>query len=92
MSKPELYNFNYSFTGPDNIAPIKVFDDGEFTFFEFSVDNNNIPAIFYVDNDGYEGLVNYRAEGNYIIVERLSSVFTLRNGTDTICVFNENRR
>ena len=29
------YNFNYTFSGPDEIAPVKVFDDGEFTYFEF---------------------------------------------------------
>tara|TARA_A100001015_G_C14639158_1_gene574736 strand:- start:299 stop:508 length:210 start_codon:yes stop_codon:yes gene_type:complete len=48
------------------------------------------PAIFYVDSDGYEGIVNFRVKNNYIIVERVSAVFTLRHGVDTLCVFNEN--
>jgi type IV secretion system protein VirB9 len=84
-----LYNYNYSISGPDKIVPVKVFDDGEFTYFEFSNKHTEIPAIFYVDTDGYEGLVNYRVEGDYIIIERLAEMFTLRHGTDTVCVYNE---
>lgn len=89
LSEPNKYNFNYTFSGPDKIAPIKVFDDGEFTYFEFREKNTEVPAIFNVDSDGYEGIVNYRSRGKYIIVERLSEIFTLRHGTDTVCVFND---
>ena len=85
-------NFNYTFSGPERIAHVKVFDDGQFTYFEFSRKNSRLPAIFEVDSDGYEGLVNFRTVGDYIVVESLSSVYTLRNGTDTVCVFNESLR
>ncbi len=91
FSEPDKYNFNYSFSGPSNIAPVKIFDDDLFTYFEFPKQNAEIPAIFYVDSDGYEGLVNYRVQDNYIIVERIADLFTLRHGSDTICVFNDNR-
>ncbi len=84
-----LYNYNYSISGPEKIVPVKVFDDGEFTYFEFSNKHSEIPAIFYVDSDGYEGLVNYRVEGDYIIIERLAEMFTLRHGTDTVCIYND---
>jgi len=92
FTDPTKYNFNYTFTGPERIAPIKIFDDKEFTYFEFPIEDAELPAIFYVDSDGYEGLVNYRVQGDYIVVERLSEVFTLRHGTDTVCVFNEEKR
>ena len=91
FSEPDKYNFNYSFSGPSRVAPVKIFDDGVFTYFEFPKQNAEIPAIFYVDSDGYEGLVNYRVQDNYIIVERTADLFTLRHGSDTICVFNDNR-
>ena len=90
LSDPSKYNFNYSFSGPDKIAPLKVFDDGEFTYFQLKPNNTEIAAIFYVDSQGYEGLVNYRIKGDYVIVERVNAVFTLRHGSDTICVFNNN--
>ncbi len=83
-----IYNFNYQYTGEAGITPIKVFDNGEFTYFEFSKKNAEVPAIFSVDASGFESLVNFRASGSYIIVEKVTSQFTLRSGSDIVCVYN----
>jgi type IV secretion system protein VirB9 len=88
MRDLSIYNFNYQYTGEAMIAPMKVFDNGEFTYFEFSKRNAEIPAIFTVDADGFESLINFRSAGSYIIVERVSPQFTLRNGNDIVCVYN----
>lgn len=88
MRDLSIYNFNYQYTGEAMIAPMKVFDNGEFTYFEFSKRNAEIPAIFTVDADGFESLINFRSAGSYIIVERVSPQFTLRNGSDIVCVYN----
>lgn len=90
MRDLSIYNFNYQYTGEQAIAPMKVFDNGEFTYFQFSKKNAEVPAIFTVDNEGFESLVNFRAAGSYIIVERVSAQFTLRNGSDIVCVYNGN--
>ncbi len=87
---PEKYNFNYSISGSDFIAPKRIFDDGEFTYFEFDEKNPDIPAFFHVNPDSSEALINYRVNGPYIVVERVSSAFTLRWGNEVACVFNEN--
>jgi len=84
------YNFNYKYTGDPAIAPLKVFDNGEFTYFQFTKRNAEIPAIFTVDSEGFESLVNFRSAGSYIIVERVSPQFTLRNGSGIVCVYNSN--
>lgn len=90
LTKPELYNFKYTISGSANdIEPRQVFDDGEFTYFKFKDLNAEIPAIFNIDRTGKEGLVNFRVNGGYVVVERVSNRFTLRRGGDTICVFNE---
>lgn len=89
LEEPGNYNFEYTYSGAENIAPVKVFDDEEFTYFEFPNKNAELPAIFYVDSNGYEGIVNFKSSGDYVIVERVNDLFTLRNGDDTICVFNE---
>eukprot|EP00919_Chromeraceae_sp_WS-2016_P054941 GHVR01130635.1.p1 GENE.GHVR01130635.1~~GHVR01130635.1.p1 ORF type:complete len:252 (-),score=28.40 GHVR01130635.1:19-774(-) len=90
LAKPELYNFNYKISGSAvNIEPIQIFDDGRFTYFTFREINAELPAIFLVNNDGSEALINYRVEKGYIIVERVSNKYTLRHGNDVICVFND---
>lgn len=88
MHDLSIYNFDYKYTGAPEIAPIKVFDNGEFTYFQFSKKNAEIPAIFSVDSEGFESLINFRAAGSYIIVERVSAQYTLRNGDEIVCVYN----
>lgn len=91
LTEPENYNFNYTLTGSEMIAPIKVFDDEEFTYFEFRDKNAEIPAFFLVEPDGSESIINYRVNDDYIVVERVASQFTLRRGDDVICIFNESK-
>ncbi|MBY0354753.1 MAG: P-type conjugative transfer protein VirB9 [Rickettsiales bacterium] len=94
LTDPEVMktlNFNYSLVGSDVISPIRIFDDGEFTYFEFKDVNADIPAFFVVDSGGEENLLNFRKNASYIVVERVSSQFTLRHGSDVLCVFNESK-
>ncbi len=87
--EPEKYNFRYSIRGSSVIEPIRIFDDGKFTYFEFRDKNAEIPAFFNVTSGGDEEIINFRKRGNYIIVERVSPRFTLRRGADIVCVYNE---
>lgn len=91
MTPEELskFNFRYTLTGSDEISPIRIFDDGEFTYFEFRGANADVPAFFRVLRDGSEELINFRTRGNYIVVERVSGRYTLRQGVNVVCVFNE---
>lgn len=82
------YNFNYEFAGSPAIAPIKVFDDGVFTYMEFKTDNAEIPAIFAVNEQGYETLVNFRIVDEYVVIEQVAGQLTLRSGGDVVCVYN----
>lgn len=85
----DKYNFNYTISGTSDIAPLRIFDDGQFTYFQFQNKNADVPAFFLVDNQGNEALINYRTRGDYIVVERVAGRFTLRHGADIVCVFNE---
>lgn len=90
LSKPELYNFKYTISGNAKaIEPLQIFDDGEFTYFKFKDLNAELPAIFQVDKRGNEGLVNFRVSGGYVVVERVGDRFTLRHGSNVMCVYNE---
>ena len=85
------FNFQYTIRGSDVFAPIKIYDDGEFTYFEFRDKNAEIPAFYHVDDFGKEYLINFRTRDDKIIVERVSKRFTLRHGNDIVCVYNEAR-
>lgn len=90
LTKPSLYNFRYQISGiAMSIEPVLVFDDGYFTYFKFKEMNGAIPAIFAVNDKLEEAMVNYRINHGYVIVERVANRFTLRNGKDVICVFND---
>lgn len=85
----ERYNFNYTIRGSQVIEPIRIFDDGNWTYFEFRDQNAELPAFFHVDGAGNEQLLNFRKRGNYLVVERVSSRFTLRRGAEILCIYNE---
>lgn len=90
QKNPELYNWNYRFSGSTQLAPVHVFDDGTFTYFELAK-NQAVPAIFAVeDRQGKESTVNIRRQGNYLVVQRIAPQFTLRNGGIVTSVFNTN--
>jgi len=82
------YNFNYSLSGPNDIAPIKVFDDGNQTYFQFGSFQHN-PQIYLVDNQGYEQPVSGQIQGNYIIINQRGAKFSIRANDKVVCVFNE---
>ena len=82
-------NYNYTVSGPDEIAPVKIFDDGVATYFEFKKSAMELPSIFVVYDDNTEGIINYKISGRYFVVERLAKRFTLRLGNVVGCVFNE---
>ncbi len=82
------WNFRYTYKGSKNNVPLRVFDDGKFTYFQFA-DLTSTPAIFTVDSKRNEGLVNFAIKGPYVIVQRLARQFTLRNGNEVTCIFNE---
>lgn len=86
---PDSWNFDYSFSGSHTLHPVRTFDNGKFTYFQFA-DMETTPAIFVVDEQGEESLVNFTRQGKYIVVERLARQFSLRDGPDIVaCIFNE---
>ena len=82
------YNLCYSYTGNTEQAPFQVFDDGQFTYFKFKK-HIELPAIFVVQSDRTEQVVNYRMEDGFVVVERVGKAFTLRNGSTVTSVYND---
>ena len=83
-------NFKYSIAGlSDNITPLKVYDDGKETFFQFKDKNLIIPTISVVDLFGNEQSVGYAIREGFVVVKNTAPQFTLRLADSLICIFNE---
>jgi len=84
-----VLNFDYRFSGEsDNIMPLKVYDDGTETHFQFANDNLVIPTISVVDANGGETPISYVIRDKYIVVPIVAKQFTLRLSGNLICIFN----
>ncbi len=83
-------NFSYSIAGKsEKITPLKIYDDGKETFFQFKDKNLLVPIISVVDDYGGEKSYGYGIREGFIVVPQTAKQFTLRLGDGLICVFNE---
>lgn len=75
-------NFGYRIRGRAPWRPVRVYDDGRQTFFEFpgSVAQGEMPPLFVVAAGGATELVNYRVHGRRMIVDRIFDHAELRLG------------
>jgi type IV secretion system protein VirB9 len=64
--------------------PVRAFDDGHKVYIEFpsGISQGEMPPLFVLGPEGGAQLVNYRARGNYFIVDRLFAAAELRLGGD----------
>jgi len=81
-------NRNYTFVGSKALAPIRAIDNGTYTLFEFRK-NTVMPAIFGVDRQQNETLLNYRVSGDKVFIPGVRHQYTLRNGDEVTTVYNE---
>jgi P-type conjugative transfer protein TrbG len=76
-------NFRYRIEG-DNPAwrPLRAFDDGRQVFIAFptGIGQGEMPPLWVIGPEGGAELVNYRIQGNHMIVDRLFAAAELRLG------------
>lgn len=82
---PSQRRYRYRLEG-DNPPwrPVNAYDDGRKVYIEFSpgIGQGEMPPLFVINSDGKTSLVNYRAFGNVLIVDRLFAAAELRLGGD----------
>jgi type IV secretion system protein VirB9 len=88
---PEERNAAYSYQGSAQTVPLRVFDDGLDTYFAFRREEE-LPAIFAVDPDGGEAVVNTRLRDGYVVVDRVARAFILRRGSEVTRIYNDGFR
>lgn len=76
---PEGRNVHYTTTGSAGIMPTRVFDDGAKTYFAWAPEAP-IPAIFAVNPDGSESVVDATMREGFSVVEQTAGRFVLRLG------------
>lgn len=82
---PEKWQWNYSFVGSKQLAPIRAFDDGKFTYLQFDA-KTLLPAVFRVDSNGKEALINTHMRGKYLVIEQVASHWVLRYDKLALCL------
>ncbi len=88
-SGPTFANMNvaYSVEGKSAFAPEMVADDGRSTWFRLPQKNQEIPALFVLDEHGIGELVNYVVqEKNVLKAQRTSNAWLLKLGDDEVTV------
>jgi len=81
-------NRAYTYAGAASLRPTRMFDDGTKTYLSFPK-NAPRPAIFLVNPDGTERIVEHRSVDEFLIVDLVGRQFTLRDGTAATCLFNK---
>ena len=84
-------NYRYTLSGPDTIAPVRVYDDGRRTYFHFAQPGFR-PQIFAMGADGREMPVTGQAQAEMIVVDTVASRFVVRAGAEMVTVYNEGAR
>jgi type IV secretion system protein TrbG len=79
-------NFRYRIEG-DTPAwrPVRAFDDGRQVFIEFprGIAQGEMPPLWIIGPEGGAELVNYRVQGNHMVVDRLFAAAELRLGGES---------
>lgn len=88
---PRDANHAYSYEGSPGLLPTRLFDDGQSTYFRFA-EGASYPAIFAVEADHSEAVVNFRVQDGYVVVDRLARGFVLRRGKEQTRIFNDGFR
>ena len=81
-------NLDYYAEGSADVIPNKAWDDGAFTYLQF-LGGREMPAVFVVNADRSESLVNSHMENDTIVVHQLAAHFVLRKGGVVACVYNK---
>jgi len=81
-------NIDYWFCGDASLKPTAASDDGVHTRLTFAPRAEQ-PAIFILNEDGSESLLNFSMDEGDVIVHRVARRLILRRGTLAGCVVNQ---
>jgi len=84
-------DFRYGYSGDDVLTPLRIFDDGKFTYFEFPQDMA-IPIILTVEGGEQRLIVNRHEEGIYTVVQQVADEYVLILGDLETRIYHQGTR
>lgn len=82
-------NYNYTYSGPDSLAPLQVYDDGKSTFIKYQNADQPPPAVYVMDATGARQSSSYYVKGEYIVVSQVAPEMALESNGGTLHIYNE---
>ena len=86
--KPRVRNIDYWFCGDPSLKPVAASDDGVHTRLTFPPKAEQ-PAIFTLNEDGSESLLNFSMDEGDVILHRIVRRLILRRGHLAGCIVNK---
>lgn len=85
----ELYSENFGSSDlSKEIAPIEVFDNGQFTYLKFDR-HTDFPAVYRVAENNEETLLNSHIKGDWLVIHGVYKELRLRAGQAVVGIYNE---
>lgn len=78
-------NYDYWFCGDPALKPLAAWDDGVQTTLVFGA-HAELPAVFALNGDGSESLVNFDVQAGRLVVQRVARRLILRRGKLAGCI------
>lgn len=87
IPRKKLREIKYTQKGEERLKAIKIFQDNKRTYFQYKADDGKytFPVVYAVVN-GYDSRVSTQIIGDYIVADKISKSWTLRNGESYVCV------
>ena len=89
VAHPKL-NYDWKRKGDKEILPARFYDDGRATYLQWKA-GAPMPALLERDEKGREGLINYRVQGQFIVVDEVPRTLVMRLGKKTAVLINRNQ-
>ncbi|MEQ1705201.1 MAG: TrbG/VirB9 family P-type conjugative transfer protein [Rickettsiales bacterium] len=86
---PIRFNYSYTYSGSDAIAPTQVYDDGKNTFIKYKSIGKLVPEAFIIGADGRESRIPATVNGSSLIIDGVAGELALRSSDGEIRVYNE---
>jgi len=84
----EKRNTSYTYSGAADLVPVRAFDDGISTYLMWPKDVT-APAVYSLNPDNSESIVNYATRGDYFVIEQVARAFVLRRGDEKAVLYND---